>query len=111
MLPELPVARTLDEANALLRPLWEELVRVRAENAALLQRVQELEARLRQTSATSSRPPSSDPPSTPPRPPQRPTGRRRGAQPGHEAYQRLLRPAEQVERVVGHWPLACAHCG
>ena len=86
---ELPVARTLEEANALLRLLWTELVRLRA-------RVQELEARLGQTSANSSRPPSADPPSAPARPPRPLKGRRRGAQPGHEAHQRLTLPPTDV---------------
>ena len=56
-------------------PLLEELARFRLENAALrlehgaLQdRIRELEARLGQTSANSSRPPSSDPPQAPARP-------------------------------------------
>ena len=40
----------------------------RAENAVLHERVRELEARLGQTSANSSRPPSSDRPEAPARP-------------------------------------------
>ena len=41
---------------------------LRVENAALHERIRELEARLGQTSANSSRPPSSDPPQAPARP-------------------------------------------
>jgi transposase len=100
---ELPVAQTLDEANALLRLLWAELVRLRA-------RVQELEARLKQDSSNSSRPPSADPPSAPARPPRPLRGRRRGAQPGHEAHQRLAVPPERVDVVVEHWPERCGRC-
>src|SRR5919202_2202551 len=66
-------------------PLLEELARLRLENAALRtenavlhERVRELEARLGQTSANSSWPPSSDPPQAPARPKDPPSGRRRG---------------------------------
>jgi hypothetical protein len=54
---------------------------LRAENAALQDRIRELEARLGQTSANSSRPPSSDPPQAPARPKAPPSGRKRGGQP------------------------------
>ena len=94
---------TLDEALALLRALWEE-------NAALRERVTELEAQLAQNSTNSSRPPSSDPPETPAAPPRPPTGRRRGAQPGHRPAQRQVLPPEAVDQVVGHWPARCLHC-
>ena len=58
--------------------------------------VRELEARLGQTSANSSRPPSSDPPQAVAkrRPP--PTGRKRGGQPGHRGACRALLPIEEV---------------
>jgi len=114
---ELPVAQTLEEANALLRRLWAELLRLRAAaaevaqaNAALTRRVQEREARLKQDSSNSSRPPSADPPGTPPRPPRPLQGRRPGAQPGHEAHQRPAVPPERLDAVVEHWPERCAHC-
>src|SRR3954449_7627 len=55
----------LRQENAALRA---ENAALRAENAVLHERVQELEARLGQTSANSSRPPSSDPPQAPARP-------------------------------------------
>jgi transposase len=103
MSDELPPIRTLEEALASVRALWEEVVRLRA-------RVQELEARLGQNSTNSSRPPSADPPDAPARPPQPPTGRPRGAQPGHPAHQRTLVPVEQVEQVIDHWPTTCQHC-
>ena len=56
---------TLRQENAALRA---ENAALRAENAVLHERVQELEARLGQTSANSSRPPSTDPPQAPARP-------------------------------------------
>jgi uncharacterized protein DUF6444 len=55
-----------------------------AENAALQARVRELEARLGQNSANSSRPPSSDPPQAPVRPKAPPSGRKRRGQPDTE---------------------------
>ncbi len=100
---------TWDEAVVLLRALWEENVTLRAENAALRERVTELEARLAQNSTNSSRPPSSDPPGTP-APPRPPTGRKRGAQPGHPPARRELLSPEAVDRVVRHWPRRCRHC-
>src|SRR4051812_26381062 len=80
-------------------PLLEELARLRLENAApraesavLHERIRELEARLGQTSANSSRPPSSDPPQAPARPKAPPSGRKRGGQPGHRGACRVLLP-------------------
>jgi transposase len=98
-------------------PLLEELATLRLENAALRtenavlhERVRELEARLGQTSANSSRPPSSDPPQAPPRPKVPPSGRRRGGQRGHRGACRALLPVEQVDEVVVVVPEACRHC-
>ena len=110
MQAELPAPRTLAEALDLLQVVCVELVALRAENSRLQARVQELEARLGQNSTNSSRPPSSDPPEAPPRPPAPPSGRRRGGQPGHPAHQRALRPPEQVDVVVAHWPTHCRGC-
>lgn len=100
---EPPTPQTLEEALALVRLLWSEVVQLRA-------RVQDLEARLGQNSSNSSRPPSSDPPPTPPACPAPPSGRRRGGQPGHPAHQRALRPLAEVDHVVDHWPRTCDHC-
>src|SRR5437762_11369932 len=78
---------------------------------ALQERVRELEARLGQTSANSSRPPSSDPPQVPARPKAPPSGRKRGGQPGHRGAYRVLLPIEQVDAVVMVVPEVCRHCG
>jgi transposase len=83
---------------------------LRVENAVLQQRVRELEARLGQTSANSSRPPSSDPPEAPARPKASPSGRKRGGQPGHRGAYRALLPVEQVDEVVQVVPERCRHC-
>jgi transposase len=69
-----------------------------------------LEARLAQTSQTSSRPPSSDPPGTP-RPHRPPSGRRPGGQPGHPGHHRPLVPVAQVQAVVPCVPTHCHRCG
>ena len=74
------------------------------------ERIRELEAQLGQTSANSSRPPSSDPPQAPVRPKAPPSGRKRGGQPGHRGACRALLPAEQVDEIVAVEPECCRHC-
>src|SRR5262245_54498641 len=73
-LPAPDPARLLEE----LATLRLENAALRAQNTALQERIRELEARLGQTSANSSRPPSSDPPQAPARPKAPPSGRKRG---------------------------------
>ena len=96
----------------------------------LADRVQQLEERLtrlevgaRQDSRTSSRPPSQDPPKT--RQQRRAEARakakelarregkqrRAGGQPGHRGAGRELRPEDQVDEIVDHFPDACGACG
>ncbi|HEY7060782.1 MAG TPA: IS66 family transposase [Chloroflexota bacterium] len=75
------------------------------------ERIRDLEARLGQTSANSSRPPSADPPQTPARPTAPPSGRKRGGQPGHRGTYRALLLVEQVDEVVAVVPEVCRHCG
>ena len=90
--------------------LLEQLATLRQENAALHERVRELEARLGQTSANSSRPPSSDPPQTAARPKAPRSGRKRGGQPGHRGSYRALLPVEQVDELIAVVPERCRHC-
>ncbi len=106
--PLLEELATLRLENTALRI---EKAALRAENAVLHERVRELEARLGQNSANSSRPPSSDPPQAAAkrRPP--PTGRKRGGQPGHRGAYRALLPVEQVDEIVAVVPERCRHCG
>src|SRR3954454_20915569 len=73
-------------------------------------RVRELEARLRQDSSNSSRPPSSDPRQALVRPKAPPSGRKRGGQPGHRGAFRALLPVEQVDELVVELPERCRHC-
>ena len=95
----------LERENAALRAKNQEqqaLIDAHQRTVALLaQRVEQLEARLRELEAklgrrsgNSSRPPSSDPPGAPPPAPPKRTGRKRGGQPGHEKHSRELVPPE-----------------
>jgi transposase len=77
---------------------------------ALQERIRELEAQLGQSSANSSRPPSSDLPQTPARPKAPPFGRQRGGQRGHRGVFRGLLPVEQVDEIVPVVPERCRHC-
>jgi transposase len=112
--PLLEELATLRRENAALRTengaLRAENAALRAESAVLHERLRELEARLGQTSANSSRPPSSDPPEAPARPKAPPSGRKRGGQPGHRGAHRALLPVEQVDKVVVVAPEVCRHC-
>ncbi len=87
------------------------------------ERLARLEAQARQDSRTSSRPPSQDPPKT--RAQRRAEararakelmrregeGRKAGGQPGHSGAGRELRPSDQVDEIVDHYPDACGGCG
>src|SRR4051795_6721413 len=97
---------TLRRENAALRV---ETVALQAERAVLHERIRELEACLGQTSANSSRPPSSDPPQAPACPKAPPSGRKRGGQPGHRGAYRALLAVEQVDEVILVVPEACRH--
>jgi transposase len=93
--------------------------------AGLEERLARLEAQARQDSRTSSKPPSSDPPKT--RAQRRAQARARarakelmrsegearkaGGQPGHGGAGRELRPSDQVDEIVNHYPDACGGCG
>lgn len=87
------------------------------------ERLARLEAQLRQDSRTSSEPPSLDPPATraqrraearaKAKELMRREGEQRGAggQPGHRGAGRDLRPEDQVDEIVDHFPDACGGCG
>src|SRR4051794_28744709 len=105
--PLLVELATLRLENAALRA---ENAVLQAESAVLHERIRELEARQGQTSANSSRPPSSDPPQAPARPKAPPSGRQRGGQPGHRGVHRALLPVEQVDQVIVVVPGDCRHC-
>jgi transposase len=87
------------------------------------ERLARLEAQLRQDSRTSSKPPSSDPPKS--RAQRRAEarakakellrregeGRKAGGQLGHGGAGRELRPEDQIDEIVDHYPEACGGCG
>jgi transposase len=89
----------------------------------LEERLSRLEAAARQDSRTSSKPPSSDPLKT--RAQRRAEARARakelmrsereqrqaGGQPGHRGAGRELRPEDQIDEIVDHYPDACGGCG
>src|SRR5262245_60685313 len=77
----------------------------------LVRRVEQLEARLNQTSRNSSKPPSSDPPSAKPRAAKVPSGRPSGGQPGHEGHGRKLKPESEVDQIIDVRPEQCGQCG
>jgi len=96
-------------------PTREELVALiraqAAENAALKERIAELERRLGLNSGNSGKPPSSDGLKKPPRTrsSREPSGKRPGGQKGHKGE--TLRQVAEPDSVVDHYPTACAACG
>jgi transposase len=104
VLPEDPRDRRIAELEAALLAAREVIAKLTA-------RVQELEARLNQNSANSSRPPSSDLPAARPKPTDRVSRRKRGGQPGHRGHRQKLLPPERVSGVHDVKPDRCRHCG
>jgi transposase len=86
-------------------------------------RLKRLEEQARQDSRTSSRPPSQDPPKSraqrraearaKAKELMRKEGERRGqgGQPGHRGAGRELKPSDQMDEIVDHYPEACGGCG
>ena len=79
-----------------------------AKLAAAEARIVELEARLRQNSQNSSKPPSSDIGATRPPKERRGKKRRRGGQPGHPG--RFAAEPERVDQIRQYRPSRCKHC-
>jgi len=91
--------------------------------ARLEARIERLEEELRRNSRNSSKPPSSDPPKTrqqrraearaKAKELLRSEGERRkaGGQAGHPGSGRKLRPEDQVDEIVDHYPESCRGCG
>jgi len=90
----------LDVRDAEIAALRAENATLRTQVGQLLQRVQELEARLAKDSHNSSKPPSSDPPfkKPPPRSLRTPSGKKPGGQKGHPGATRGL--VDEPERTV-----------
>src|SRR3954449_8294506 len=98
-------------SDAVIVALQAEIVQLRAENAALLGRLADLERRLGLNSRNSGKPPSSDGLKKPPRvcSLREPSGRKTGGQTGHPGE--TLRRTETPDATINHYPAACAACG
>lgn len=77
---------------------------------SLLQRVAELEARLKINSSNSSTPPSANPPSADKPVKKKKSKRKRGGQPGHRPHLKQLLPPERVTRTESIVPDVCESC-
>src|SRR5689334_13785311 len=88
----------------------QQIAQLQQANAALQQRVADLEARLGQHSQNSSKPPSADPPNARPRPPKTARGRKAGGQKGHPRHERPDPSADHLDAVCEHYPDACPSC-
>src|SRR5688572_28873182 len=79
--------------------------------AELDARIRDLEARLGQNASNSSMPPSANPPQAAPPVRKKPTGRAPGGQPGHTAYLRVRLPSERLTAPTIHYcPDICEAC-
>jgi transposase len=115
------------DAEAVYDSGREACVQFMLEHAVRVQELEErlgrLEARARQDSRTSSKPPSTDPPKSraerraearaKAKELMRKDGERRqaGGQSGHRGAGRELRPEDQIDEIVDHYPDACGGCG
>lgn len=84
---------------------------VRAFVEALLGRIDELEARLKQTPHNSSLPPSTQHPHAKPPAAKAKSNKKPGGQPGHPKHERTLIPTADCTEVVTLQPSACRRCG
>ena len=101
--PHLP--GTVVECHNMIRQLQLSHVQV-------MQRLSELEERLKLNSRNSSKPPSSDGPEVPTRAPRPKSGKRLGGQLGHPGSFRVMVPVEQTQaQVVCPPPEHCERCG
>src|SRR5271165_7500554 len=99
----------LKAENAALRERVRELLVLRDQVAQLAQRVQELEARLSKDSHNSSKPPSSDGLARKTKSLRRRSGKKPGGQIGHQGE--TLRLVATPDAVVEHRPAICTACG
>ena len=97
--------------DAVIEALQAENALLRAENAALIGRLADLERRLGLNSGNSGKPPSSDGLKKPPRVSslREPSGKKTGGQKGHPGA--TLRRTEVPDATIDHYPEACAACG
>lgn len=105
MSPPLEVLHEINRCSETVRRYFEA---IHQENERLEKENAELRARVNQTSANSSRPPSSSPFSKP-KSLREKTGRKPGGQPGHKGN--TLRITEKPDIVAEHKVPTCSHCG
>src|SRR5580692_7680048 len=103
--------RATTSGDAVIEALRVENALLRADNAALLERLADLERRLGLNSSNSGKPPSSDGLKNPPRVSslREPSGKKTGGQKGHPGA--TLRRTEAPDATIDHYPEACAACG
>jgi transposase len=102
--------RAATSGDAVIEALRVENALLRADNAALLERLADLERRLGLNSSNSGKPPSSDGLKKPPRVSslREPSSKKTGGQKGHPGT--TLRRTETPDATVDHYPEACAAC-
>jgi len=105
-----PIASELPDTVADCHTLIGELLQAQA---AMQQRLAELEERLKLNSRNSSKPPSSDGPGSAGKAgPHKPkSGRKRGAQPGHKGHHRAMLDASELDQIVDCPPPSVCQCG
>jgi transposase len=104
------VVRVLLELSRKVDRLTADFAALKAENAALRQRVQTLEEQVAKDSHNSHKPPSSDGLAKPKPKSLRPKSERpTGGQPGHPGH--TLRMVEKPDRIVPHRVERCSACG
>lgn len=87
------------------------LIAIQQRVEALEAEVRELKARLDRNSSNSSKPPSAEPLHVKRQPPRPPSKRRRGGQSGHARHARQLVPPEHLTGSFDCRPEACSGCG
>ncbi len=87
-----------------------EVVDLKAQMKAALDRIAKLEEKLRRSSRNSSQPPSRDGPAAPPPRTKAPSGRSPGGQEGHEKHERPRVPADKVDKRNVLVPTRCRAC-
>lgn len=104
------VVRVLLDLSGKVDQLTVDFSALKAENAALRERVKTLEEQIAKNSHNSHKPPSSDGLAKPkPKSLRKPSGRPSGGQPGHPGS--TLRMVEKPDRTVRHAVDRCADCG